>query len=113
MPPIVDPKSLDTLELLSLREDIDAVLRQRAPKEKRRLHRFLELLTHLEKESDPPKANKKKRSASARSSLKDRKFAPKYRDSETGQTWAGRGRRPRWIRDALDQGRKLNDFAVD
>src|SRR4051794_3198330 len=101
MPPIVDPKSLDTLELLSLREDIDAILRQRAPKEKQRLHRFLELLTHLEKDTDPPKANQKKRFANARSGLKGTKLAPKYRDSETGQTWAGRGRRPRWIREAL------------
>lgn len=26
-----------------------------------------------------------------------KKVAPKYRDPETGQTWSGRGREPKWI----------------
>lgn len=34
-----------------------------------------------------------------------------YRD-ETGRTWAGRGKRPQWLRDALAAGRKLEDFKV-
>lgn len=34
-----------------------------------------------------------------------------YRD-ETGRTWAGRGKRPQWLRDALAAGRKLEDFRV-
>ena len=37
--------------------------------------------------------------------------APKFRD-EKGQTWAGRGKRPIWLRDALLAGRKLEDFAI-
>ena len=40
-----------------------------------------------------------------------RKVAPKYRD-EKGNTWAGRGKRPVWLRDALAAGRKLEDFAI-
>ncbi|MBL8326096.1 MAG: H-NS histone family protein [Rubrivivax sp.] len=40
-----------------------------------------------------------------------RKVAPKYRD-EHGNTWAGRGKRPVWLRDALAGGRKLEDFAI-
>jgi len=39
------------------------------------------------------------------------KVAPKYRD-ENGNTWAGRGKRPIWLRDALAGGRKLEDFAI-
>jgi DNA-binding protein H-NS len=39
------------------------------------------------------------------------KVAPKYRD-EKGNTWAGRGKRPIWLRDALAAGRKLEDFAI-
>ncbi len=38
--------------------------------------------------------------------------APKYRD-EKGQTWAGRGKRPIWLRDALLSGKKLEDFAIN
>jgi DNA-binding protein H-NS len=40
-----------------------------------------------------------------------RKVAPKYRD-EKGNTWAGRGKRPIWLRDALAAGRKLEEFAI-
>lgn len=34
-----------------------------------------------------------------------------YRD-EAGHTWAGRGKRPQWLRDALSAGRTLDDFRV-
>jgi len=37
--------------------------------------------------------------------------APKYRD-EAGNTWGGRGPRPQWLRDALNAGKSLADFAV-
>lgn len=42
---------------------------------------------------------------------KTSKVAPKYRD-ENGNTWAGRGKRPIWLRDALAAGKKLEDFAI-
>jgi DNA-binding protein H-NS len=41
-----------------------------------------------------------------------RKAAVKYRNAETGDTWSGRGLQPRWLRAALDAGRKLEDFQV-
>lgn len=28
------------------------------------------------------------------------------------QTWSGRGQRPRWLREALDQGASLHDFSI-
>lgn len=28
------------------------------------------------------------------------------------QTWTGRGKRPRWLQDALDEGANLEDFAL-
>lgn len=42
---------------------------------------------------------------------KTSKVAPKYRD-ENGNTWAGRGKRPIWLRDALAAGKKLEDFTI-
>jgi DNA-binding protein H-NS len=48
-----------------------------------------------------------------KSSLKGRKVAPKYRDPGTGETWAGRGARPRWLVARLKAGKKLEDFSVD
>lgn len=41
-----------------------------------------------------------------------RKVAPKYRDPDSGKTWSGRGLRPRWLRQALNAGKKLDDFAL-
>jgi DNA-binding protein H-NS len=39
--------------------------------------------------------------------------AAKYRHPENlDLTWSGRGRRPTWIRDALEAGRQLTDFEI-
>ena len=46
------------------------------------------------------------------SSLKGKKVPPKYRDS-AGNTWAGRGAKPRWLVAAIKEGKKLEDFAVE
>jgi DNA-binding protein H-NS len=46
------------------------------------------------------------------SALKGRKVPPKYR-GPSGETWAGRGARPRWIVAAIKGGRKLDDFLID
>jgi hypothetical protein len=44
--------------------------------------------------------------------LKGRKAAIKYRDRQ-GNTWAGRGAQPVWLREKLKAGAKLEDFAVE
>jgi DNA-binding protein H-NS len=46
------------------------------------------------------------------SAMKGKKVAPKYRDS-AGNTWAGRGAKPRWLVVAVKEGKKLEDFAVE
>jgi DNA-binding protein H-NS len=46
------------------------------------------------------------------SALKGRKVPPKYR-SRSGETWAGRGARPRWLVVAIQGGKKLDDFLID
>ena len=54
--------------------------------------------------SSPPVKvkHKQKRAAAA---------APRFSDG-MGNTWIGRGPYPQWVRDALDAGKKLADFAV-
>jgi DNA-binding protein H-NS len=47
-----------------------------------------------------------------RASTSGRKVAAKYRDPVTGQTWTGRGLKPKWLSAALESGKQLNDFAV-
>ena len=46
------------------------------------------------------------------SSLKGKKVPAKYRD-KAGNTWAGRGAKPRWLVAAIKEGKKLEDFAIE
>lgn len=39
--------------------------------------------------------------------------AIKYRHPETGQTWTGRGKAPKWLADAEAEGRNRDEFLVD
>ncbi len=49
--------------------------------------------------------------ARAPSPSKGVKIAAKYKDPD-GNTWSGRGSQPRWLRAAIESGKKLEDFAV-
>src|SRR5262249_56446719 len=44
--------------------------------------------------------------------LKGRKVPPKYR-GPSGETWAGRGAKPRWLVAAIKGGKKLDHFLID
>ena len=56
----------------------------------------------------------KKRAAGRRASpAKGRKVPPKYRNpDDPTQTWAGRGRQPRWFADKLQQGVRPESMAA-
>ncbi len=47
-----------------------------------------------------------------RSAIAGTKVAPKYRNSETGETWTGRGLKPKWLQNAIAAGKNLEDFAI-
>ncbi len=52
----------------------------------------------------------------AKSTLKEKStpratVAPKYRD-DAGNTWTGRGLKPRWLTTAMDAGATLEQFAI-
>jgi DNA-binding protein H-NS len=44
---------------------------------------------------------------------KKRKVPAKYRNPKTGDTWAGRGAQPVWMREAIKAGKKPDDFLID
>jgi DNA-binding protein H-NS len=46
------------------------------------------------------------------SALRGRKVPPKYR-GPSGETWAGRGVKPKWMVEALKKGKKMEDFLID
>jgi DNA-binding protein H-NS len=84
-------KGMNVQALLSLRTQIDK--------------RLLELRAELEKQLAALGGKAKGKS------LKGRKVPPKYRSAK-GETWAGRGARPKWMVAALKKGRKMDDFLI-
>jgi DNA-binding protein H-NS len=91
-------KGMNVEALMSLRDQIDK--------------RLLELRTELEKQLATLEGQAKGKSLRIGSSLKGRKVPPKYR-SPSGETWAGRGARPRWLVEALKKGKRVDDFLID
>jgi DNA-binding protein H-NS len=87
---------------------VDALLRLRTDVEAALSRRVKELESELSRLGDEIGSGRKTR----RSSLKGRKVPVKYRD-RSGNTWAGRGAMPVWLRDKIKAGAKLADFAVD
>jgi DNA-binding protein H-NS len=87
--------SMSVEALIKLRDEIGRVLDQRAVQLQSQLSRLGGEIGNRGR----------------RSSLKGLKVPPKYRDKE-GNTWAGRGAQPVWLREKLKAGSKLEDFAV-
>jgi len=85
--------------LLKLKADIEKALNSRAAQLRKELFK----LGH----GDVSKL----RSLVGGSPLKGRRVPVKYRD-RAGNTWAGRGAQPRWLRAKLKAGAKLKDFEV-
>ena len=83
--------------LLKLREDVGKVLSQKA----------VQLEQQLSKLGGERGSGLRRRG----SAMKGQKVPAKYRDKE-GNTWAGRGAQPVWLREKLKAGAKLEDFAV-
>jgi DNA-binding protein H-NS len=84
---------------------VDALLKLRDEVEKALSRRAKELQDQLSRLGHAPALR------GGRSSLKGRKVAVKFRDG-SGNTWAGRGAQPVWLRQKLKAGAKLEDFAV-
>jgi DNA-binding protein H-NS len=86
--------SMSVEALLKLRDDVGKVLSQKAVQ-------LEQQLSKLGGESGSRRGRG--------SGLKE--VPVKYRDKE-GNTWAGRGAQPVWLREKLKAGAKLEDFAV-
>jgi DNA-binding protein H-NS len=88
--------------------NVEALMNLRHQVDKRLLEHRVELEKQLAAIAGQPRPMGKV----ASSSLKGRKVPPKYR-SPSGETWAGRGARPRWLVAAIKRGKKLDDFLID
>jgi DNA-binding protein H-NS len=89
--------SMSVEALLKLRDDVGRVLTQKA--------------AQLEQQLSKLGGETSSRRSGRGSAMKGRKVPVKYRDKE-GNTWAGRGAQPVWLREKLKAGAKLEDFGV-
>ena len=92
-------KSMTIEKLMKLKSDVEATLAQKVSEQR---HSLQQELSKLGGYTGGKKAKGGPRGA----------VAPKYRDPETGATWAGRGLKPRWLTAAMKSGKSLEHFAI-
>jgi DNA-binding protein H-NS len=96
-------KLLDVDELWALHERVIAELTSKIAAEKQTLDERLQRLGPA-REGSRPKAERRPYP----------KVLPKYRNPQNAaETWAGRGRQPRWVRTHLRSGKKLEDLRIE
>jgi DNA-binding protein H-NS len=89
-------------ELWALHQEMDLVLMRKISAEKNQLDRRLRL---LESGTSGAKAGQKGRPYP--------RVLPKYQNPDKpSETWAGRGKQPRWVTAQLKSGKKLEDFEI-
>ena len=99
-----DLKSLTLDELWSLHAEITSVLVRKMEASKVVLEQRLQQL-HLSADANVPEMTNGQRSY--------RRVFPKYRNPrKPSETWAGRGKQPRWLTAQLKSGKRLDDFRI-
>ena len=94
-------RNLPLDQLLSLRQNLDDILKTRIIRERKALESQLSALDAYERESVAPVPVARKNS----------KVAPKYKGPQ-GELWAGRGLRPRWLEKLISEGHKLDEYLI-
>jgi len=88
-------ESLSTDKLWMLHEAVAATLAERLDAEKKLLEQRLKLLTAPKSRRPYPRV------------------LPKFRNPNVpSETWAGRGKQPRWLRKQLKSGKRMDDFRI-
>lgn len=107
---VSDLETLSFDDLWRLHEELTEILAKKLVAEKSELERRLALLRQSHFVA-VPEATEAEESVAA---PKPGKLPPKYRnDSVAGETWTGRGKRPRWMVEAIRRGRKIDDFRIE
>ena len=95
-----DFNSMSVDELWAMRSEIDSILPRRIAAEKSKLEKRLRQL-----QSNGFSGQRERRPYP--------QVLPKYRNpADPAETWAGRGRQPRWVTEQLRSGKKLDDFRI-
>jgi DNA-binding protein H-NS len=99
-----DLERMSIEELWALHVEISNVLAGKIATEKRQLERRLGMLQATSRSS--PSSRRERRPYP--------QVFPKYRNpSKPSETWAGRGKLPRWLKAELQSGKKIDDFRIN
>ena len=90
-------KGMNVEALMSLRDQVDK--------------RLLELRSELEKQL-AAMGGAKSMNGKASGNSHERQEGPTEYRSRSGETWAGRGQRPKWLVAALKKGKKIESFLI-
>lgn len=103
----IDLSAMSRKELLELRANVDAALKDAEQRERR------EALEAAEKAAAEFGFSLAELSPEAKKGGKTGKAAAKYRNpANPEQTWSGRGRKPQWIHEALTSGADISDLEI-
>jgi DNA-binding protein H-NS len=106
----LDLKSLSIEELWALHEEIATTLSDKIMIEKRGLEERLARL----KGGRVEKATTTRVPLTAPERRKYPPVLPKFQNpSNPSETWAGRGKQPRWLVSQIKAGKKINDFLIN
>jgi len=109
---LLDLKAMPLDDLWALHERISNVLSARIIAEKQQLEDRLLRLNRAARESGLQQLE----SSNASRDRPRRKYPrvfPKYQNPEVpGETWSGRGKKPRWLASALKDGGSIEDFEI-
>ena len=102
-----DLKNLDVDALLALRADVEKMLAEKSRDLERQLARLGEGrgMAGGKRRGRPPAG------MGRTSAMKGVKIAPKYR-GPGGDTWAGRGATPRWLKALVKEGHSVEEFLI-
>jgi DNA-binding protein H-NS len=102
-----NPEAMSFDQLLAFRERLVSMIARQVQAARRNLNAQMAQLDALMRGS-----RRKPGSPPGRPhALTGRKIAPKYR-GPNGETWAGRGIMPLWLREQIKKGRKAEHFAI-
>jgi DNA-binding protein H-NS len=98
-----DFNSMSVDELWTLRSEISSVLESKLAAEKAKLEKRLRQLQPNGVSGERPQRERRPYP----------QVPPKYRNpAAPSETWAGRGKQPRWVTAQLRSGKKLDDFRI-
>ena len=106
----IELSKMSDSELQALRKDIDREMEKSAERNRK------EALAAIEAKAKEMGFTLQDLTGSGSKKAKKAKKAPapaKYRHPENSElTWSGRGRQPRWIKEGLESGKAMEEYAI-